>query len=1159
MGTRQRDMSCSTGRCSVVASMLIVSTVLLSSLAGGTTPVQERLAAKELLDEVGGVYEANEQNKPRTLSTESTELNFWLQHGNLASLLGMQPISHAHMKVPLHLIFIGFEGDGNQGFDMSEVALKPWFEHLDEAIPHTIVPSVTDFETTHEINSTIVEFKYDFKVWSLDPAVRLLIEQLIDQQHLKEDPAPLYPGAPAQAPRYIEAWRMQHILDSLASFMGLDSSYTIFVLNPHSPADCQQEPCYGYRSGLASSAMHTLETESDVKSLTDDYFSKWYAATKSNVYSTTDTHPDGKQQEKKSLWPKPDSKKQYWDVEKQYGSLKKASKAWATLHAKEVLDKAVLDHSFKADEAAELYNNLIRDAHLLEGDEWVRAMEEMSYLRLRSSKDFGQHGDCLVDNWAGRGRTSFIDLTAGPFQWGPLVGGEGVRANRTLPRIPKLPPSEAHTHAQNAQADYHKAEVEAKEAKQKAAKAQQELEDMLQLHKPAVAAAPKPKPAAPKPAAVQKPKPKPAVQKPPKPVVDDEARRRRIAPAAAKPKPAAPKPKPAAAPKPKPAAARKPAAPKPKPAAAKPKPSRPKPARPAQKPNPAYVDHTYNTKPDENKPKPNPAYVDHTYRKPKPAGTKPNRRLLAVDDEDLMDDDDDMWEENHKLGGSEEEVPKLSDVSIKEIEALQDMFVKAHCEDTDKLNPKQLSHCAEIADMMEAVMEAQGHAQDSLDKRSSEFDEPNLDTTATPDGLLAQLAASLHTTIHHLITPSSSKLPTLFPHRVFYHLYVINVDNSPPVDFHSYYNEFKRELLKLQLPSQEFAFSLHRLSMAEDTELALAYANALHSATVPSLSIDGVFTPATRMYLDSASLQHNLKVLGNQNGVYSRFEKHPEDEGKGPMHSSPYANSQEVPIFLFYQDQKKYPVLIDIHHQSKALDDMVIAVRSEGTWESVFACNGRPVVLNLENPLKPLLSATISHLAGVIPSHLTYSEAHRRTSQDWLWSVGDNPLAWSTSRWHFSQLQVDTVHRNYVIGVLEVSDARMRAGFSTLSSLKLTASNFKVLVSSAGSIKQLLKLWTAYYTSQRGVLDMAAKLDFHHTTMKLPKLEAITIEFESSTTKLKKAFSAFDCVTTGPEDSGKSGLLTNFQKLGFLILAAGVALCLLVRGSKPTKTKPKIN
>jgi hypothetical protein len=241
--------------------------------------------------------------------------------------------------VPLHLIFIGFEGDGNQAFDMSEVALKPWFEHLDEAIPHTIVPSVTDFETTHEINKTIVEFKYDFKVWSLDPSVRVLIEQLIDQQHLKEDPAPLYPGAPAQAPVYIEAWRMQNVLDNLASFLGLDNSYTIFVLNPQSPAHCKQEPCYGYRSGLSSSAMHTLETESDVKSLTDGFFSKWYAETKSNVYSTTDTHPEGKQKEKQNLWEQAAAKKHYSEVEEQYGSLKKASKAWATLHAKEVLQK----------------------------------------------------------------------------------------------------------------------------------------------------------------------------------------------------------------------------------------------------------------------------------------------------------------------------------------------------------------------------------------------------------------------------------------------------------------------------------------------------------------------------------------------------------------------------------------------------------------------------------------------------------------------------------------------------------------------------------------------------------------------------------------------------------------------------------------------------
>lgn len=34
-------------------------------------------------------------------------------------------------------------------------------------------------------------------------------------------------------------------------------------------------------------------------------------------------------------------------------------------------------------------------------------------------------------------RWAFIDLTAGPFSWGPSVGGEGVRTELTLPNVGK--------------------------------------------------------------------------------------------------------------------------------------------------------------------------------------------------------------------------------------------------------------------------------------------------------------------------------------------------------------------------------------------------------------------------------------------------------------------------------------------------------------------------------------------------------------------------------------------------------------------------------------------------------------------------------------------------------------------------------------------------
>lgn len=34
--------------------------------------------------------------------------------------------------------------------------------------------------------------------------------------------------------------------------------------------------------------------------------------------------------------------------------------------------------------------------------------------------------DCLVDTWVTNERTAFMDLTAGPFHWGPLIAADGV-------------------------------------------------------------------------------------------------------------------------------------------------------------------------------------------------------------------------------------------------------------------------------------------------------------------------------------------------------------------------------------------------------------------------------------------------------------------------------------------------------------------------------------------------------------------------------------------------------------------------------------------------------------------------------------------------------------------------------------------------------------
>lgn len=56
---------------------------------------------------------------------------------------------------------------------------------------------------------------------------------------------------------------------------------------------------------------------------------------------------------------------------------------------------------------------------------------------LKSGDLSGLHAECLTDTWIGKDRWAFIDLSAGPFSWGPAVGGEGVRTELSLPNVEK--------------------------------------------------------------------------------------------------------------------------------------------------------------------------------------------------------------------------------------------------------------------------------------------------------------------------------------------------------------------------------------------------------------------------------------------------------------------------------------------------------------------------------------------------------------------------------------------------------------------------------------------------------------------------------------------------------------------------------------------------
>ena len=58
---------------------------------------------------------------------------------NLADYLGLGEVEQVHLALPLHVVFVGFMGDGNQRVRVDELTLTEWFAHLDHVLPHARV------------------------------------------------------------------------------------------------------------------------------------------------------------------------------------------------------------------------------------------------------------------------------------------------------------------------------------------------------------------------------------------------------------------------------------------------------------------------------------------------------------------------------------------------------------------------------------------------------------------------------------------------------------------------------------------------------------------------------------------------------------------------------------------------------------------------------------------------------------------------------------------------------------------------------------------------------------------------------------------------------------------------------------------------------------
>ncbi|XAR50712.1 hypothetical protein NMG60_11005111 [Bertholletia excelsa] len=485
------------------------------------------------------------------------------------------------------------------------------------------------------------------------------------------------------------------------------------------------------------------------------------------------------------------------------------------------------------------------------------------------------------------------------------------------------------------------------------------------------------------------------------------------------------------------------------------------------------------------------------------------------------------------------------DILLAEID-IYELFAFKHC----KGRRVKLALCEELdermRDLKDELQSFEGEEYDESHKRKaidalkrmenwnlfSDTYEDFQNYTVARDTFLAHLGASLWGSMRHIIAPSMADGAFHHYEKISFQLFFITQEKIQrtkhwPVDLQAVMDG----LTSMVLPSQKVSFSQQMLPLSEEPALAMAFSVARRAAAVPLLLVNGTYRKTVRSYLDSSILQHQLRRLSNEGSL------------KGTHAHS--RSTLEVPIFWFIHGD---PLLVDKHYQAKALTDMVIVVQSESSsWESHLQCNGKSILWDLRRPIKAALAAVAEHLAGLVPLHLVYSHAHATAVEDWMWSVGCNPLSVTSEGWHISEFQSDTIARNYILTALEESIQLVNSAIHLLVMERTSEKTFKLFQSQE---RELLNKYNYVIGLWRRISTVSGELHFVEALRFLFTLEDATkgfVEYANATvahlhpihcTRERKVQVEFD-MTTVP---------------AFLVVL--IVLWVLLR---PRRPKPKIN
>nr|KJB21976.1 hypothetical protein B456_004G024200 [Gossypium raimondii] len=410
-----------------IRSLLLVSMILLLVSIG---TVESRRSAKS--SSVFSLFNLKEKSKFwseavirgdfddfEASSPSKTGVYNYTKAGNIANYLNLMEVDSMYLPVPVNFIFMGFDGKGNQEFTLRPEELERWFTKIDHVFAHTRIPQIGELITAverviidkkqHHHFPVISHVNYNFSVHAIQMGekVTTVFERAINVLARKDDVSG--DRNDTDSLWQVDADMMDVLFTSLVEYLQLEDAYNIFILNPRRDSRIAK---YGYRRGLSESEITLLKKDKDLQS-------KILQAgnTPGNVLALDNI--------KKPLYGKHPMVKFAWTVTEEADTVE-----WHNICLDALMN---VEKLYQGKTTAEIIQNKV--SQLLNGKN-----EDMKLLLQKDLKsgDFNDyHEECLTDTWIGKDRWAFIDLTAGPFSWGPAVGGEGVRTELSLPNVGK--------------------------------------------------------------------------------------------------------------------------------------------------------------------------------------------------------------------------------------------------------------------------------------------------------------------------------------------------------------------------------------------------------------------------------------------------------------------------------------------------------------------------------------------------------------------------------------------------------------------------------------------------------------------------------------------------------------------------------------------------